>query len=62
MRPEYEQIQDRLEEQWRMRCPSGHADLRDKEGPTVYCRGCAGSYHYEVLLDASETTTPIGRS
>jgi hypothetical protein len=62
MRPEHERIRERLAAGWRMRCPAGHADLRDKQGPTVYCRGCSASYGYEELVDASETTTPIGRS
>jgi len=54
-------VQRKLAEQWRMRCPEGHADLRDKQGQTVYCRACASSYPYERLLDARTDQLPLGR-
>lgn len=60
MNREHERIQERLAAGWRMRCPEGHADLRDKDGPTVYCRSCRSGYHYDDLVDARETGVPVG--
>jgi len=53
-------IREKLTEQWRMRCPAGHADLRDNDGPTVYCRSCDASYDYDTLLDAREAGPTFG--
>jgi hypothetical protein len=48
-----------LNDGWRMRCPHGHASLKDNDGPTVYCGTCDGGYHYTELIDASETRTLV---
>ena len=61
MRTEFERIHRKLDQRWRMRCPEGHADLRDTQGPTVYCRSWGASYGYGVLLDASSDAMPPGR-
>ena len=45
-----------IRETWRIRCPQGHADIRDKQGPTVYCRSCAQHFQYVDLVDVQEET------
>jgi|GEM_PF-1378856 len=55
---EYEAIQQRIIDGWRMRCPNGHGDLRDQEGPSVYCQTCTEAYHYDELVDARDAATP----
>lgn len=42
---------DKLEDQWRMMCPEHHHQLRDQQGPTVYCKRCNCAYRYEDLVD-----------
>ncbi len=45
------EIPNLIEDGWIMRCLRGHADIRDKQGPTVYCRSCGSGYHCEELVD-----------
>lgn len=55
-----DRIEGLLQEGWRIRCPAGHADLRDNQGATVYCRSCQESYRYERLVDAREDWVVVG--
>ena len=47
-----------IRETWRIRCPRGHADIRDKQGPTVFCRGCEQRYYYDELIDLRDGALP----
>lgn len=49
-----EPVSEKLDDQWRMRCPEGHPYLRDQSGPTVYCEECNSAYRYEDLIDGKE--------
>ncbi|MBX0288474.1 hypothetical protein EGH22_19260 [Halomicroarcula sp. F28] len=51
---ERDRISRQIADGWRIRCPRGHASLKDNDGPTVYCGACSEGYHYAELLDASE--------
>lgn len=56
-----EPVGAKLAQRWRMRCPEGHVDLRDKQGPTVYFWSCEQGYAYEALLDARHDSLSLGR-
>jgi hypothetical protein len=47
-------IRNRIAQEWRIRCPKGHAHLVDKDGPSVYCKTCNEGYRYDDLVDARQ--------
>lgn len=55
---EQEVIKRKLRKGWIMRCPYGHGDLRDHDGPTAYCQSCRRSYDYNDLVDVSTEGVP----
>jgi hypothetical protein len=54
-----EEIADYVSDGWRMRCPYGHSDLRDRAGPSVFCQTCREGYSYEDLVDARDSDAPV---
>lgn len=45
-------LEARLADGWRIRCPNGHVDLQDQRGRSVYCKSCGRAYPYDDLVDA----------